>query len=84
MPTGEETYITECVREFGKHQGVPYLSEVVMDLYDASLRKSTRRTYKTGQRAYMRFLATMDHGVTLPFLATKLSLTELNLGFYIA
>ena len=65
-------------------QGAQHLTEVVLDLYDASLRESTRNTYRVGQRAYDRFIATLDHGVRFPFLRNRISETELNLAFYIA
>ena len=84
LTTGAESYISSCVRRFGRWQGAQHLSEVVLDLYDASLRESTRKTYKTGQRAYDRFLATLNHGVRFPFLQTVITETELDLAFYLA
>lgn len=65
-------------------RGVPYLSEVVSDLYDASLRATSRYTYRTGQRAYDRFMANMANGRYFPFEPQALSETELNLAFFMA
>ena len=55
-----------------------------MDLFHASLRESTRKSYKTGQRAYDRFILSLKQGDLFPFHSTVLSDTELNLAFYIA
>ena len=63
---------------------MPWLAEVVIDLYEAALRASSRRTYGTGQRAYERFITTMEGGVYYPFMPTSLTETELNLAFYMA
>ena len=63
---------------------MPQLAEVVMDLYDAALQPSSRNTYKTGQRAYDRFIRSMRDGVYLPFQRRMLGDTELNLAFFIA
>ena len=86
MPSvlGLLTHITSSVRIFGLKQGVSYLAEVVLDLYDAALRESSRRTYGTGQRAYIRFISTLQDGVACPFQKRELSDTELNLAFFMA
>ena len=63
---------------------MPWLAEVVIDLYDAALKESSRRTYRTGQRAYDKFITTMEFGVYYPFMPTTLTDTELNLAFYMA
>ena len=64
--------------------GVLELAHTVMDLFDAALKPSSRRTYKTGQRAYTRFLETLQDGIRFPFRPLALRHTELNLAFYIA
>ena len=74
--------ITESIRDFGSRQAVPHLAEVVLDLYDAALKESSRRTYGTGQRAYARFVHGLAHGVRYPFRQQNLSQTELNLAFF--
>ena len=53
------SFIRRAVVKFGIKRDVPELAEVVMDLYDAALQPSSRRTYGTGQRAYARFISTM-------------------------
>ena len=55
-----------------------------MDLYDAALQPSSRNTYRTGQRAYDRFIRSMRGGVYFPFQRQMLGETELNLAFFIA
>ena len=80
MGTGELTFVTEAVLKFGKRQAAENLAEVVLDLFDASLRASTKRTYKTGQRAYDHFVRTLAQGVRLPFQNVPLSETELKSG----
>ena len=69
---------------FGQARGVPALAVTVMDLYDAALRLSSQRTYKTGQRAYTRFINTLTGGSHFPFLCRQLHKTELTLAFYMA
>ena len=69
---------------FGNWKNVPDLIEVVMDLYDAALQPSSRKTYGTGQRAYARFIRSMRGGVSFPFQTRTLCETELNLAFFIA
>ena len=70
--------------EFDIKKRVPELGEVVMDLFDAALQPSSRRTYRTGQRAYDRFILSMHNGTYFPFQRRRLGETELNLAFYIA
>ena len=72
------------MRNFGHRQRVPWLAEVVIDLYDAALKASSRRTYRTGQRAYDKFITTMEFDIYYPFMPTTLTDIELNLAFYIA
>ena len=55
-----------------------------MELFRASLRPSSQRTYKTGQRAYSRFLKSLRRGTHFPFNRRKLPETELNLAFFMA
>ena len=55
-----------------------------MDLYDAALQPSSRKAYRTGQRAYDRFVQSMRGGVYFPFQRRILGETELNLAFFIA
>ena len=76
--------IHKAVVKFGNMRNVPQLSEVVMDLYDAALQPSSRNTYRTGQRAYDRFIRSMRGGLYLPFQRRLLGETELNLAFFIA
>ena len=61
------------------------LAGVVIDLYDAAIRESSRRQYGTGQRAYIRFTTEthMPFGL-FPFSKRHLSVTELTLAFYMA
>ena len=65
-------------------QGVQDLAEVVLDLYDAALRVSSRNTYRTGQRAYNRFMTRLAVCRYYPFEPQSLSETELNLAFFMA
>ena len=55
-----------------------------MDIYEAAIMESSRKTYGTGQRAYCRFLTILDAGISFPFLKRDLGKTELNLAFYMA
>ena len=55
-----------------------------MDLHKASLQLSSRRTYKTGQRAYLRFMDTLQGGVLFPFKPRSLQQTELALAIFMA
>ena len=70
--------------KFGQQCRVLELAHTVMDLFDAALKPSSRRTYKTGQRAYSCFLGTLHDGIRFPFKPLSLRHTELNLAFYIA
>ena len=72
------------VWNFGQVHRAQGLAEVVLDLYDASLRASSRNVYRTGQRAYLRFMANLDYGRLYPFEPQELSETELNLAFFMA
>ena len=83
MPVGE-SYIAFVVHQFDSDHGVPELAEVVMSLFHASLQPSSQRTYRTGQRAYSRFLNTIRGGDRFPFNHRTLSTTELNLAFFMA
>ena len=55
-----------------------------MELFHAALRPSSQKTYRTGQRAYTRFLNSIDGGIRLPFQGKLPGKTELNLAFFIA
>ena len=57
---------------------------MVLDLYDAALRASSRNTYRTGQRAYDRFMVCLAAGRHFPFEPQDLSEAELNLAFFMA
>ena len=78
------------IRQFGILIKRPDLAEVVEHLYDAALQKSSRRTYKTGQRAYLRFINELSGGCPLrrewlrPFKQKSLGRTELSLAFFMA
>ena len=80
----ERINMARSVWSFGQVQGVQDLAEVVMDLYDAALRVSSRNTYRTGQRAYDRFMVRLTKGRYFPFEPQVLSETELNLAFFMA
>ena len=82
--SGEYSHIYKAVVQFGERRGVPRLVEVVMDLYEAALQPSSRRTYGTGQRAYGRFIRSMNDGEYFPFQRRMLGVTELNLAFFMA
>ena len=81
---GDLSHIRTSVMKFGNRKQVQDLSEVVMDLYAAALQPSSRKTYGTGQRAYVRFVRSMSGGVKFPFQRRVLGETELNLAFFIA
>ena len=72
------------VHQFGNCHAAPELAEVVMSLFRAALQPSSQRTYRTGQRAYNRFLNTIRGGRQFPFNRRTLSMTELNLAFFMA
>ena len=79
-----ESYVASVVYQFGRDHAVPELAEVVMSLFYAALRTSSQRTYRTGQRAYDRFLRTIQGGRRFPFKRRYLLETELNLAFFMA
>ena len=61
------------------------MAEIVDNLYDAALCSSSRRTYGTGQRAYLKFAGEIhSKDALIPFLPRQLSRTELHLAFYMA
>ena len=72
------------VHQFGINHAVPELAEVVISVFHAALQPSSQRTYRTGQRAYNRFLSTMTGGSRFPFKRRMLPETELNLAFFMA
>ena len=75
----------QAIWEFGKKTGRTDLAEIVQDLYDAALKQSSRQTYGTGQRAYLRFASELNFpNALVPFHPDKLTNTELCLSFYIA
>ena len=55
-----------------------------MSLFEAALRPSSQRTYQTGQRAYERFLTSIEGGIRFPFKRRIIPETELNLAFFMA
>ena len=77
-------FIERCVMRYGLEHRVPQIAEVVLDVYHAAIKISTRTTYNTGQRAYRRFIDTLYMGVRFPFQRRELSITELNLAFFMA
>ena len=72
------------VINFGEKHKVPHLAEVVLDVYHAALKLSSRRTYNTGQKAYRLFMTSLSGGVWFPFHRLQLGETELNLAFFMA
>ena len=80
----DTSYVSTAVREFARRHKVPLLAEAVMDIYEAAIMESSRKTYGTGQRAYCRFLNTLHEGTRFPFQKRDLGKTELNLAFYMA
>ena len=78
-------HVYKEVNQFGRSIYRQDLAEVVKDLYDAALKQSSKRTYKTGQGAYFRFLQELPETVPVyPFLRQPLQRTELMLAFYMA
>ena len=60
-------------------------AEVVMDLYESALAPSSRRTYRSGKRAYDRFIMKLPANIRrLPFIPRQLSELELSLAFFVA
>ena len=80
----DTSYVSTVVWEFAWRHKVPHLAGAVMDIYEAAIMESSRKTYGTGQRAYCRFLTTLSAGIRFPFLKRDLGKTELNLAFYMA
>ena len=73
------------IENFGNEIGRLDLAEIVEHLSDAALKDSSKKTYKTGQRAYFRFAKEVNKNEAQePFLPESLSRTELYLAFYIA
>ena len=70
---------------FGMKHRVVALAETGSDLYDAALAPSSEKTYKTGQRAYFRFVQELErYDASFPFKKRCLSETELQLAFFMA
>ena len=80
----ETSYIYSVVQRYGREHAVPELAEVVWELFEAALSPSSHRTYKTGQRAYFKFLGSINGGLRFPFQRRYLPETELNLAFFMA
>ena len=77
--------VERCIIEFGKQIRQLHLADIVIDIYDAALQETSRAQYKTGQRAYMRFINQIEpKGYLLPFPRTRLQKTELVLAFFMA
>ena len=56
---------------------------LVIDLYDAAIQESSKRTYKTGQRAYIRFTNMVHRDSELfPLPGRCLRKTELTIAFF--
>ena len=76
------------MRHFGDKIKRSDLAEIVSDLWDAALEVSSQRTYRTGQRAYLKFVSTLDQSVhqaaRFPFQRYKLNDTKLYLAFFMA
>ena len=81
----ELSWIEREILNYGKWIKDVGLAGVVIDLYDAAIQESSRRQYRTGQRAYLRFTRDVDvpYGF-LPFSKNSLTKTELTLAFYMA
>ena len=50
------SHVQRDVWSFGEKIGRLDLAEIVVNLYEAALQQSSRKTYRTGQRAYLRFV----------------------------
>ena len=72
--------------KFGAYHNKLGLAGTVVDLYDAPLKDSSRKTYSTGQRAYFSFVANTLRSTApiLPFRSESLNATELYLSFFMA
>ena len=83
-----DSFVKRCIYQFGRTIGRPDLAEIVADLWDAALEESSHRTYRTGQRAYLKYIktltATAARNAMSPFQRTYLNFTELHLAFFIA
>ena len=79
------TWIERQILAFGKKIKQVGLAGVVMDLYDAAIQESSKRTYRTGQRAYIRFTNEVNMaGAHFPFTRGSLRKTELTMAFFMA
>ena len=79
------SWVKQRVWEFGNIIKKPFIAEVVCSLYDAALQETSQKTYKTGQRAYMRFAKEVwGSDPPTPFRSRCLSPTELHLAFFMA
>ena len=76
----------EDVLAFGKKHMQIGLAETVLDLYDAALKESSKRSYGTGQRAFIAFVNSwlLPSAPLFPFVRQRLTLTELYLAFFMA
>ena len=86
LPTpGEGSHIQRDVWGFGEKIGRMDLADIVVNLYDAALQQSSRKTYRTGQRAYLRFVQEVGRkDLHRPYMRSNLDDTELSLAFYMA
>ena len=87
VPGGNHTltWIERQILAFGKKTNQIGLAGVVIDLYDAAIQESSKRTYNTGQRAYIRFTSRVNMaGAHFPFTRRSLKKTELTLAFFMA
>ena len=73
--------LANAVAPYGRTHAVLEQAEVVMELFHAALRPSSRRTYCISQRAYAKFLSSLHGRTFFPFQRRTLSKTELNLAF---
>ena len=82
---GTEAIVRSSVHSFGVKHSRETLAETVLELYDAALQESSRRTYNTGQLRYFKFMNQLpSHTRIFPFKKTELSSTELTLAFFMA
>ena len=77
-------FVEKCVHRFGAEHRAPHIAKVVLDFYEAALKASSQRTYRTGQRAYHRFVESLYDPSELPFVGQQLNETELTLAFFMA
>ena len=79
------TWIERQILAFGKKIKQIGLAGIVIDLYDAAIQESSKQTYKTGQRAYIRFTNEINMaGAHFPFTRRCLRKTELTMAFFMA